>query len=94
MSTKPGVIAAWAGLVLIAVGVNFLSSPFDAFVVVAGLISLFCGGYLWARAKHRSWGWMFLGLLGPLGLIGMALLQPNAGMTKGLPPTSPTQPPS
>jgi hypothetical protein len=80
--------------VLIAVGVNFLSSPFDTFFVAAGLISLFCGDYLWARAKHRSWGWTFLGLLGPLGLIGLALLQPKAGTTKELTPTSPAQPPS
>jgi hypothetical protein len=32
------------------------------------------GCYLWTSLKNRAWGFMFWGLLAPIGLLGIAVL--------------------
>jgi len=43
------------------------------YIISAGLILTGC--YIWTELKNRHWGFMFWGLLAPVGLLGISLLK-------------------
>jgi len=42
---------------------------------VFSIIFTMVGCYIWSRLKNRHWGFMFWGLLSPIGLLGISLLK-------------------
>jgi hypothetical protein len=44
------------------------------FLEGVGMGAILWGCYLWTSLKNRAWGFVFWGLLAPIGLLGIAVL--------------------
>jgi hypothetical protein len=44
-------------------------------VLVASLFFTLTGCYIWTKLKSRHWAFMFWGILAPIGLLGISLLE-------------------
>ena len=67
------------GPMLILLGIGFImffyNGLFYPYMPIVGICTTLVGCYLWTRRKKRSWAFMFWGILGPLGFLGIALLE-------------------
>jgi len=52
--------------------------PYFWFLFVLALAFTMTGCYIWTRLKNRHWGFMFWGLLTPIGLLGISCLKDKA----------------
>ena len=68
--------------IIIGIGLSYilsfvqLSNNFVAwFLLAMSVILILTGCYTWTKLKNRHWAFMFWGLLAPIGLLGISLLE-------------------
>ena len=67
--------------IIIGIGLNFLTNHIGQgnslfwFCGAMSMILLLIGCYIWTKLKNRHWAFMFWGLLAPIGLLGISLLE-------------------
>jgi hypothetical protein len=62
--------------VLILYGLIFINDyEIYWFLWSVGMVAVLWGCFLWCQLKNRAWGFMFWGLLAPIGLLGIACLK-------------------
>lgn len=52
-----------------------LDFPTNIITLLVGLAMTLTGCYMWTKIKNRHWAFMFWGVLTPIGLLGISLLQ-------------------
>lgn len=49
--------------------------PYGWFLYIIAFAFTLTGCYIWIKLKKRHWGFMFWGILTPIGLLGISLLK-------------------
>lgn len=64
------------GWLLGYLGSRYFSFPYFVTAMIMGMCMTLWGCYLWAvKIKNRHWAFMFWGLMSPIGLLGISLLE-------------------
>jgi cyanate permease len=70
-------VLLWIGAIISVIGnvAGELGYASGSIATVVGIVAALIGCYLWTRDKNRAWGFALLGLLAPIGYLGIMFLK-------------------
>ena len=70
-------VLLWVGAIISVIGNAAIELGYanGSVATVVGIVVALIGCYLWTRDKNRAWGFALLGLLAPIGYLGIMFLK-------------------
>lgn len=67
--------AIWIGIFLSLIARFIPNFSISLIITIVAIAITLYGCYLWTQIKNRHWAFMFWGILTPIGLLGISLLE-------------------